>query len=415
VERGRGAFYNGYMSLFATREQMVDAFQRADSSFDGLFYTGVRTTGIFCIPSCSARKPLAANIEFFDSAREALKAGYRPCKRCSPMTAPGSDPEWLRPLLDEIEKDPKRRFRDEDLREMGMEPVRVRRYFHSKYGMTFQAYMRARRLGEAFTEIHDGASIDDAVFESGFESHSGFRSAFERVFGYTPGKAADASTVKISWVETPIGPMIAGATERGICILEYTDRRLLETQLGRVRKWCGDSVVPGENEHTREMRKQLADYFAGELREFTAPLDVRGTPFQEKVWAALRTIPYGETRSYGDLARQIGMPTGMRAVARANGDNRVAIVIPCHRVIGSDGDLTGYGGGLWRKHALLERERTPASDSVDLAHASRPAESADSQPRRSLRDAECSTSRESAASRANAEGATRERVAKALL
>jgi AraC family transcriptional regulator, regulatory protein of adaptative response / methylated-DNA-[protein]-cysteine methyltransferase len=344
------------MSLLATRDEMVDAFLKSDGSYDGLFYTAVRTTGIFCIPSCPARKPLPQNVEFFDSAREALVSGYRPCKRCKPMEAPGASPEWLRPLLDGIEHDPRRRWRDDDLRELGLEPARVRRHFQTKYGMTFQAYMRARRLGEAFTEIRGGAEIDDVVFESGFESHSGFRSAFERVFGCPPGQAERAGCVHMTWIETPIGPMVAGATDRGICMLEYTDRRMLETQLARIRKWCGEAAVPGENAHTCEMRAQLAAYFAGELREFTTPLDVRGTPFQEKVWAALRAIPYGETWSYGDLARKLGKPTATRAVAHANGDNRISIVIPCHRVIGSDGELTGYGGGLWRKRALLKRE-----------------------------------------------------------
>lgn len=345
------------MSLLASRDEMVDAFLKSDASYDGLFYTGVRTTGIFCIPSCSARKPLPQNVEFFDSARDALSSGYRPCKRCHPLESPGSAPEWLRPLLEAIEQDPRRRWRDEDLREMGLEPVRVRRHFQAKYGMTFQAYMRARRLGEAFTEIRDGAEIDDVVFETGFESHSGFRAAFERVFGCPPGQAEHAGCVHIAMIETPIGPMVCGATDRGVCLLEYTDRLRLEEQLGRVCKWCGDTAIPGENAHTREMRKQLDAYFAGELREFTVPLDFAGTPFQEKVWAALRTIPYGETWSYLDLARKLGAPTATRAVARANGDNRIAIVIPCHRVIGSDGELTGYGGGLWRKRALLERER----------------------------------------------------------
>ncbi len=352
------------MTLLATHDEMVDAFLKSDASFDGLFYTAVRTTGIFCLPSCPARKPLPQNVEFFGSVREALFAGYRPCKRCKPMEAPGAAPEWVRPLLDAIEHDPRRRWREDDLRELSLEPARVRRYFQTKYGMTFQAYMRARRLGEAFTEIRGGAEIDDAVFDSGYESHSGFRSAFERVFGCPPGQVEGAGLVNITWIETPIGPLVAGATDRGICLLEYTDRRMLETQLGRVRKWCDEAAVPGENEYIREMRAQLAAYFAGELREFTVPLDVNGTPFQKKVWDALRTIPYGKTWSYGDVAGSLGSPTATRAVARANGDNRVAIVIPCHRVIGSDGELTGYGGGLWRKRALLEREGHTAAPSV---------------------------------------------------
>jgi AraC family transcriptional regulator of adaptative response/methylated-DNA-[protein]-cysteine methyltransferase len=153
--------------------------------------------------------------------------------------------------------------------------------------------------------------------------------------------------------------MVAGATETGVCLLEFSDRRMLETQLTRVRKWYGPAAIPGENQYTRELCAQVAAYFAGDLREFTVPLAPKGTPFQEKVWAALRTIPYGETRSYADLAKQVGNPAAVRAVAKANGDNRISILIPCHRVIGSDGKLTGYGGGVWRKRALLQREGIP--------------------------------------------------------
>lgn len=345
------------MTLLApTREEMLAAFLKSDPSYDGLFYPAVRTTGIFCMPSCRARKPLPQNLEFFESAREALVSGYRPCKRCRPMESNGAAPEWLRPLLEAIEQDPQRRWRDAELRELGLEPVRVRRHFQAKFGMTFQAYMRARRLAAAFTQIRAGVDLDDVVFDSGYESHSGFRDAFERVFGCPPGKADGAGCVTLAWIETPIGPMVAGATGTGVCLLEFSDRRMLETQLARVRRWYGPAAVPGENEYTRDLRSQIAAYFAGERREFTVPLAPKGTPFQERVWTALRAIPYGETRSYADLARAVRNPTAVRAVAKANGDNRISILIPCHRVIGSDGGLTGYGGGLWRKRALLERE-----------------------------------------------------------
>jgi AraC family transcriptional regulator of adaptative response/methylated-DNA-[protein]-cysteine methyltransferase len=352
--------------LSPTRDEMVDAFLKSDGSYDGLFYTAVRTTGIFCIPSCPARKPLPENVEFFETAREALVSGYRPCKRCRPMESNDAAPEWLRPLIEAIEEDPKQRWTDSELQKLGLEPTRVRRHFQSKYGMTFQAYMRARRLAAAFTQIRGGAEIDDVVFESGYESHSGFRDAFERVFGCPPGQAEGVGCVTVTWFDSPIGPMVAGATDTGVCLVEFTDagrERCLPRSEVQLRRWSGSrgvpATVPGENEHTRELRTQLEEYFAGTRREFTVPLDIRGTPFQEKVWAALRTIPYGETRSYADLAKQIGRPTAVRAVAKANGDNRISILIPCHRVIGSDRELTGYGGGLWRKRALLQGEGVP--------------------------------------------------------
>jgi AraC family transcriptional regulator of adaptative response/methylated-DNA-[protein]-cysteine methyltransferase len=172
----------------------------------------------------------------------------------------------------------------------------------------------------------------------------------------SPEAATAPRVVKLSRVPTPLGPMVAGATEEALCLLEFADRRMLETQLERVRKRLGAVVVSGETEVTRQVAEELESYFGGRLREFTVPLDTSGTELQEAVWAELRTIPYGSTRSYGEQARRVGRPEAVRAVARANGDNRIAIIVPCHRVIGADGSLTGYGGGLWRKRSLLELE-----------------------------------------------------------
>jgi AraC family transcriptional regulator, regulatory protein of adaptative response / methylated-DNA-[protein]-cysteine methyltransferase len=163
--------------------------------------------------------------------------------------------------------------------------------------------------------------------------------------------------VNLSHVTTPLGPMLLGATPEAVCLLEFTDRRMLETQLKRLEA-CLDCVfVPGSNDVARTLEDELARYFAGELTAFTTPLLTPGTPFQQAVWAGLREIPYGQTRSYGEQARALGSPGAVRAVGRANGDNRIAIVIPCHRVVGADGSLTGYGGGLERKRFLLELER----------------------------------------------------------
>ena len=162
------------------RDEMLRAFLEGDASYDGVFYTGVRTTGIFCRPSCSARKPLVQNVEFYPTAREALFAGYRPCKRCRPMESGGAHPEWVQPVLTALEADTATRLKDGDLRAMNIDPARARRYFLDRFGMTFHAYARARRLAGAFTKIREGSPIDDAVFDSGYESHSGFRSAFRQ-------------------------------------------------------------------------------------------------------------------------------------------------------------------------------------------------------------------------------------------
>jgi AraC family transcriptional regulator of adaptative response/methylated-DNA-[protein]-cysteine methyltransferase len=264
----------------------------------------------------------------------------------------------VRSLLDRIEAEPGARITEADLREMGIEPARVRRHFLREYGMTFQAYCRARRLGQAFERIRGGGPLDDAVFDSGFESHSGFRAAFERLFGKPPGQARDADCIRLTWIDTPLGPMVAGATDAGICLLEFTDRRMLEAQFATIRRRFQLPVVPGETGALRDLRAQLQEYFAAERREFTVPLTYPGTPFEKEVWDELLRIPYGETRSYEDMARLLGRPGASRAVGRANGMNRIAIVIPCHRVLNKGGDLGGYGGGLWRKRILLDLERT---------------------------------------------------------
>ncbi len=177
---------------------------------------------------------------------------------------------------------------------------------------------------------------------------------------------AENAPLHIGSIETPVGCMAVAATARGICLLEFSGPERLDKQLARLRKIHGAAPSPGETAVMRQMRAQLDAYFAGTLREFTIPLDIAGTPFQQKVWGALRGIAYGETCSYADLAKSIGAPSAVRAVARANGDNPVSIVIPCHRVIGSDGALTGYGGGLWRKRALLEREGAAAQTALSL-------------------------------------------------
>ncbi len=200
--------------------------------------------------------------------------------------------------------------------------------------------------------------MDDATFDSGFQSHSGFQEAFVRVFGEAPGRSrANGDRAVITMLESPLGPLLAGAADRGINFLEYTDRRMLEHNFKMMKRRCGCGIVPGQHPLLERLREELNEYFQGDRRKFTVPLAPRGTPFQEKVWQSLRQIPHGETISYDELARRIGQPTAQRAVARANGMNCIAILIPCHRVIGKDGSLTGYGGGLWRKRLLLELER----------------------------------------------------------
>lgn len=355
---------------------MYDAVRRRDPSFEGVFVVAVRTTGIFCRPGCPAKAPLRKNVEFFASPSAALHAGYRACKRCRPMEPSSTSvaPEaWVRELADRVDRDPRERLDAAGLRALGIEPARASRQFKRHFGMTFQAYRRARRMGTALQGLRAGSPVSAAALGSGFNSESGFRDAFAKLFGAPPGRArsharmagepADVGPGPLTarWLDSPLGPLLAVAGDEGVCLLEFVDRRALATQIAVLRRRFGRAVVP---ESTRQphpllerLAGELAEYFAGRCLCFSVPLLAPGTPFQERVWAALRTIPAGQTRSYLQIARAIGRPTATRAVARANGDNRLAILIPCHRVIGADGSPTGYGGGIWRKQRLLELER----------------------------------------------------------
>jgi AraC family transcriptional regulator of adaptative response/methylated-DNA-[protein]-cysteine methyltransferase len=340
-----------------TADAMYDAITRRDATYDGIFFTAVRTTGIFCRPGCPARSPARHNVEFYRTARDAMFAGYRACKRCRPLEVAGTTPGWLQPLLREIEQEEGRRWRDAELRARGLEPARVRRWFKHHHGMTFHAYLRARRVGRALATLREGESVAHAAYDNGFESLSAFYDAFRSLLETTPARAANVQRLHFTRILTPLGPMLAAASDDALCLLEFTDRRMLETQLQRLGRRNAGAPVPGANDVLQQTERELNAYFAGSSREFTVPLAPAGTEFQHRVWDILRTIPYGTTRSYGAQATLIGAPTATRAVARANGDNPIAIIIPCHRVVGADGKLTGYGGGLWRKQWLLDHEQ----------------------------------------------------------
>ena len=338
-------------------ELMYRALAEKDTGYEGIFIAGVKTTGIFCRPGCMAKTPKRENVEFFATPRAALLRGYRPCKLCRPLGRKGEFPDWLKPLMDEIDADPALRLRDRDLRARGLEPSRIRRWFLKNHGMTFQAYLRSLRIGKAFGRIRYGDKVVQAAFDAGYESLSGFTDSFKKTAGFKPTASAARELIAVTRILTPLGPMFAGAEPEGICLLEFADRRMLETQLARLRRLFGTEFVPGDSPHFKVLSAQLEEYFQGRRREFSVPLAAAGTAFQEKVWTILRGIPYGTTRSYEQQAAILGDPRSIRAVARANGDNRIAILIPCHRVIGKDGKLVGYGGGLWRKQYLLDLER----------------------------------------------------------
>ena len=340
---------------------MYEALLKKDSEFEGIFVAGIKTTGIFCIFFCTARKPKKENVEYFTSAKSALQNGYRPCKVCHPMKFNGEVPSWITNLLNEIDQNQSARggikFKDSDLRAKGIDPARIRRWFKKNHGMTFQSYLRLLRINNAFGRIKHGEKVIESAYEHGYESLSGFTESFKKSTGFSPSESKFNNIITVSRILTPLGPMLAGATEEGICLLEFVDRRMLETQIKRLKKLLNAELVPGTNKHFDILATQLQEYFKKKRKHFDVPLQIPGTDFQIKVWDELMKIPFGITRSYKDQAIALNNPKAVRAVARANGENRIAIIIPCHRVIGSNGELVGYGGGVWRKQYLLELEK----------------------------------------------------------
>ncbi|MDO5620464.1 MAG: trifunctional transcriptional activator/DNA repair protein Ada/methylated-DNA--[protein]-cysteine S-methyltransferase [Paracoccus sp. (in: a-proteobacteria)] len=335
-------------------DTLYQALLNRDPAYEGRALVGVATTGIFCRLTCPARKPRPENCRWFSNAAEAAAAGFRPCQRCHP-TGPEAEGDAvvqaLLPLLGgEI------RWTESELAARGFDPSTVRRAFRRHFGVTFLELARQARLRDGVRRLGQGGPVIEAQLDAGFDSASGFRSAFARLFGHPPA-AMRAGGLQADWLETPLGGMIAVADDHALHLLEFTDRKALARQLAKVSKAAKGQISIGRNATLDRLEAELAAYFAGHPAPFSLPLETGGTAFQRRVWDALRLIPAGETRSYADLAQALRQPSAVRAVAGANGANRIALVIPCHRVIGKDGSMTGYAGGLWRKQKLIELER----------------------------------------------------------
>lgn len=339
------------------KKEYYRALLDKNTEYEGVFFVGVKTTGVFCRPTCPARKPKFENCEFFESAQEALLASFRPCKRCRPLSHPNHVSELVSTLVEAVENNPEKRWKNRDFQELSVDASTARRQFKKRFGMTFVEYARARRMGLAMKQIRAGEQVIEAQLSSGYESSSGFRDAFTRIMGVAPSKISKDQTLKAAWLDTPLGPMIAIADEEALYLLEFVDRRGLEREVERLRKKTGSAIIPGVTKPIRQIENELKLYFEGTLSQFKTPIHYLGSPFQKHVWDELKLIPPGQTRSYSDIANAVGKPSAFRAVAQANGANQLAIIIPCHRVINANGELGGYGGGLTRKRWLLNHEK----------------------------------------------------------
>ncbi len=326
------------------------------TEYEGVFYVGVKTTGVFCRPTCPARKPKYENCEFYETTHQALLASFRPCKRCRPLSHPNHVSELVQFLVKAVEDNPEKRWKDKDFKELSIDASTARRQFKRRFGMTFVEYARARRMGLAMKQIRSGEAVIEAQLSTGYESSSGFRDAFSRIMGAAPTLLGQSNILKTSWIDTQLGPMIAIADEEALYLLEFVDRRGLEREIERLRQKTKSAIIPGRTQPITSIESELNQYFDGRLSEFKTPIVMLGSPFQKSVWEELIKIPAGETRSYSEIATAIGKPSAFRAVAQANGANQLSIVIPCHRVINTNGELGGYGGGLTRKKWIISHE-----------------------------------------------------------
>ena len=327
------------------------AVQRRDRAFDGRFVTGVLTTGIYCRPSCAARHPSRANVRFFASGAEAREAGLRACKRCLPDDVARDEAAVLRAIASI--KAGEARTLPELAALTGYSPSHFQRVFTRATGLSPAAYARALREERARDALGDAERVGDAIYDAGFEAPSRFYAAMEGKLGMTPTDWKDGGrgrTIHWTTIETSIAPMLVAATERGVCCLSFDEG---EDEL-RAR-FPNAKLVEG-GEAFRALFERVAAVVERPGTGHDIPLDVKGTAFQQRCWQALRAIPSGETRSYGEQAAMLGNPNASRAVGSANAANNIAVLIPCHRVIAADGSLGGYAYGTDIKAELLRRE-----------------------------------------------------------
>lgn len=338
-------------------DQLYAALLRRDPRYEGRVLVGVTSTGIYCRLTCPARKPKPQNCRWFPDAQAAEAAGFRPCLRCHPRGAEAEGDPVVARLLAALRADPGRVWTQADLVAAGHDPSTVRRAFRRHFGRSFLAVAREARLRNGVETLKKGAAVIDAQLDSGFDSASGFRAAFARLFGHAPKAMQAGDGALADWIDTPLGGMIAVADGQALHLLEFTDRKRLAEGLRRLSTILGDRIGLGRSPIHDQIEAELGDYFAARSGQFATPIALHGTDFQRSTWQGLLAIPPGETRSYARLAADLGRPKAVRAVATANANNRLAVVVPCHRVIGADGSLTGYAGGLWRKQKLIEIER----------------------------------------------------------
>ena len=328
------------------------AFMRRDRSWDGRVIGAVHTTGIYCKPSCPAKRPKRENVTFYESAEEARAAGFRPCLRCKPDEV-GRDREAVAAAVKLIECAEEAPSLAQLAEAVGYAPHHFQRLFKRDLGVSPAEYARGIRSRRAEQALAGNERVTDAVYDAGYQSPSGFYSDAKERLGMTPSAWRDGGrgeTIRWTTFDSPLGELFIAATSKGICRLTFDDSD------ASLRRLFPNATIVKDDGGLREFVDGTLKAIEQPLAAPDLPIDVAGTAFQGAVWRELRKIPPGETRSYAQIAAAIGQPKAVRAVGTANGDNHVSVLIPCHRVIRSDGSLGGYGGGIGRKKKLLAAE-----------------------------------------------------------
>ncbi|HEY1864018.1 MAG TPA: bifunctional DNA-binding transcriptional regulator/O6-methylguanine-DNA methyltransferase Ada [Roseiarcus sp.] len=343
----------------ARDEERWQAVKRRDPAFDGKFFFAVRTTGVYCRPSCASRRAKRENVSFFSTVAEAEKAGYRGCKRCRPDKLGAPDPQVLavRHACERIASAEEAPKLAELAASAGLSPYHFHRVFKTITGVTPKAYAAQTRARRASDKLLTAGTVTEAIYDAGFNSSSRFYESTTARLGMTPGavrRGGAGAIIRFAVGQASLGAVLVAATDKGVCAILLGDdpERLVRDLQDRFPR----AELKGGDAEFERMVAEVVGLVEAPGQRLDLPLDIRGTAFQQKVWAALRAIPPGKTATYKEIARAIGQPKAVRAVAKACGANPLAVAIPCHRVVRTDGDLSGYRWGVERKRKLIDRE-----------------------------------------------------------
>jgi AraC family transcriptional regulator, regulatory protein of adaptative response / methylated-DNA-[protein]-cysteine methyltransferase len=349
----------------SNEEERWQAVQTRNQAFDGHFYYGVKSTGIYCRPSCSSRQPRREQVVFFNQTAIAEDAGFRACRRCHPQEQTVRDPQLAmveracRLIADNVASNSETPLKLAELSSaLGISPYHLQRTFKRHMGISPREYLATCRAEKFKNELKKGESVTMALYEAGYSSSSRLYEQSTAQLGMTPGnyrKGGSGWQINYTIVASPLGRLLIAATTEGICAVSLADQD--QDLITALQQEYPAASLSRNDAELEQAVTAILNYLSGEQPHLDLPLDLQATAFQRRVWQELRAIPYGSTRSYGEIATSIGQPTASRAVARACATNPVALIIPCHRVVRNDQSLSGYRWGVERKAKLLTQER----------------------------------------------------------